>query len=136
MIQVYSVNERGWRNRCHGGTLAQDRPISRTAGYPKTTRVNQGSEFVSRDMAPLAYQRGIVLDLSRQGRPTDNAFIEAFNGRFRAECLNLHWFLTLADAAEKLEAWRRYYNEERPHGAIGEVPIMLTKSGGVTSPSP
>ena len=71
------------------------------------------------------------------GRPTDNAFIEAFNGRFRAECLNQHWFLTLADAVEKLEAWRKYYNEERPHGAIGnKVPIMLTKSGGVTSPSP
>jgi transposase InsO family protein len=48
-----------------------------------------------------------------------------------------HWFLTLADAAEKLEAWRKYYNEERPHGAIGnKVPIMLTQSGGVTSPSP
>lgn len=54
-----------------------------------------------------------------------------------SECLNAHWFLTLADAAEKLEAWRRYYNEERPHGAIGnKVPIMLTKSGGATSPSP
>jgi putative transposase len=53
-----------------------------------------------------------------------------FNGRLRAECLNQHWFLTLADAAEKLEAWRRYYNEERPHGAIGnKVPIMLPKSG-------
>lgn len=51
--------------------------------------------------------------------------------------LNQHWFLTLADAAEKLEAWRRYYNEERPHGAIGNnVPIMLTKSGSATSPSP
>ena len=55
----------------------------------------------------------------------------------KTELLNQHWFLTLADAAEKLEAWRRYYNEERPHGAIGnKVPIMLTKSGGVTSPSP
>jgi len=51
--------------------------------------------------------------------------------------LNQHWFLTLADAVEKLEAWRRYYNEEQPHGAIGnKVPIMLAKSGGVTSPSP
>ena len=58
-----------------------------------------------------------------------------FNGRFRAECLNTHWFLTLADAAEKLEAWRRYYNEERPHGAIrNKVPIMLTKSGGRHQP--
>ena len=85
----------------------------------------------------LAYQRGVTLDFSRPGKPMDNAFIEAFNGRFRAECLNTHWFLTLADAVEKLEAWRRYYNEERPHGAIGNnVPITLTKSGGVTSPSP
>ena len=67
----------------------------------------------------------------------DNAFIEAFNGRFRAECLNTHWFLSLADAREKLEDWRRYYNEERPHGAIGNnTPISLTKSGGATSPSP
>jgi putative transposase len=111
--------------------------ICRQTGYPKTIRVDQGSEFVSRDMDLWAYQRGVILDFSRPGKPTDNAFIEAFNGRFRAECLNAHWFLTLADAAEKLEAWRRYYNEERPHGAIGnKVPIMLTKSGGATSPSP
>jgi len=55
----------------------------------------------------------------------------------KTECLNQHWFLTLADAVEKLENWRRYYNEERPHGAIGnKVPIMLTKSGGATSPPP
>lgn len=61
---------------------------------------------------------------------------EAF-GQFRTECLNQHWFLTLADAAERLEAWRRHYNEERPHGAIGnKVPIPRTKSGGATSPSP
>lgn len=77
-------------------------------GYPKTIRVDQGSEFISRDMDLWAYQRGVTLDFSRPGKPTDNAFIEAFNGRFRAECLNTHWFLTLADAAEKLEAWRRY----------------------------
>lgn len=60
-----------------------------------------------------------------------------FNGRFRAEGLNPHWFLTLAAAAEKLEAWRRDDNEERPHGAIGnKVLITLTKTGGAPSPSP
>lgn len=65
----------------------------------------------------------------------DNTYIEAFNGRFRAECLNAHWFLTLADAAEKMEAWRNDYNEVRPHGAIGhKVPISLTNHGGITSP--
>ena len=105
-------------------------------GYPKTIRVDQSAEFVSRDMDLWAYQRGVVLDVSCPGKPTDNAFIEAFNGRFRTECLNQQWFLTLADAAEKLETWRRYYNEERPHGAIGnKAPIMLTKSGGAASPS-
>ena len=84
--------------------------MCRTAGYPKTTRVDQGSEFISRDMDLWAYQRGVVLDFSRPGKPTDNAFIEAFNGRFRAECLNQHWFLTLADAAEpkvrEAKSWR------------------------------
>ena len=79
-------------------------------GYPQTIRVDQGSEFVSRDLALWAYTRGVTLDFSRPGKPTDNAFIEAFNGRFRAECLNTHWFLTLADAREKMEDWRRYYN--------------------------
>ena len=111
--------------------------VCRTVGYSKTIRVDQGSDFVSRDMDLWAYQRGGVLDFSRPGKQTDNAFIEAFNGRFRAECLNQHWFLTLTDAAEKFEAWRRYDNEERPHDAIrNSVPILLTKSGGVTSPSP
>lgn len=105
------------------------------AGYPKTIRVDQGSEFVSRDLDLWAYQHGVELDFSRPGKPTDNAFIEAFNGRFRAECLNAHWFLSLADAREKLEAWRRYYNEDRPHGAIGyKAPIALMNPDGVTGP--
>jgi hypothetical protein len=81
-----------------------------------------------------AYQRGVTLDFSRPGKPTDNAFIEAFNGRFRAECLNAHWFLSLADAQKKLEDWRKYYNEERPHGAIGQMtPIMLLNRDGAAS---
>jgi len=103
--------------------------VCRRIGYPSTIRVDQGSEFISRDMDLWAYQRGVSLDFSRPGKPTDNAFIEAFNGRFRAECLNSHWFMSLADAAEKMEAWRRDYNEERPHSAIGnKVPAELMKS--------
>lgn len=76
-------------------------------GYPKVIRVDQGTEFVSRDLDLWAYAHDVVLDFSRPGKPMDNAFIEAFNGRLRAECLNAHWFLTLADAREKLECWRR-----------------------------
>jgi putative transposase len=106
-------------------------------GYPQTIRVDQGSEFVSRDLDLWAYAKGVTLDFSRPGKPTDNAYIEAFNGRLRAECLNAHWFLTLADAREKLETWRRYYNEDRPHGAIGyKPPITLTNLGGGSSPPP
>ncbi len=79
----------------------------------------------------------VTLDFSRPGKPTDNPFIEAFNGRFRAECLNAHWFMTLADALGKLEAWRKYYNEERPHGAIGnKVPISLQTRCDASGPLP
>src|SRR3546814_6875906 len=76
-----------------------------------------------------------MLDFSRLGKPTDNAFIEAFDSKLRSDCLNAHWFLSLQDTCEKLEAWRRHYNEERPHSAIGNIPpIMLANSAGETSP--
>ena len=68
--------------------------VCRLVGYPKTIRVDQGREFISRDLDLWAYQKDVVLDFSRPGKPTDNAFIESFNGKFRAECLNAHWFLT------------------------------------------
>jgi putative transposase len=107
----------------------------RKVGYPKTIRVDNGSEFVSRDMDLWAYQRGVTLDFSRPGKPTDNAFIEAFNSKLRSECVNTHWFLSLEDACEKLDRWRRHYNEERPHSAIGNIPpIMLANPTGATSP--
>ena len=87
--------------------------VGREVGLPTTIRVDQGTEFVSRDLALWAYQRGVTLDFSRPGKPTDNAFIEAFNGRFRAECLNAHWFLNLADAKKKMEDWRRVLLQRR-----------------------
>ena len=62
-----------------------------------------------------------TLTFSRPGTPTDNAFIEAFNARLRAECLNASWFLSLADARDRIEKWRVHYNEERPHSALGNL---------------
>jgi putative transposase len=95
-------------------------------GYPRSIRVDQGSEFISRELDLWAYARNVTLDFSRPGKPTDNAFIESLNGKFRAECLNAHWFLSLEDAREKMETWRRDYNEQRPHSAIGNKrPIEL-----------
>ncbi len=105
------------------------------AGYPKTIRVDQGSEFISRDLDLWAYAHDVTLDFSRPGTPTDNAFIEAFNGRFRAECLNAHWFMSLDDARQKIDDWRKHYNEVRPHGAIGQrTPISLLNHDGIPSP--
>jgi putative transposase len=66
-----------------------------------------------------AYRRCVTLDFSRPGKPTENAFIKAFNGRFRAECLNIRWFLSFTDAEKTLGDSRKYYIEESPHGAVG-----------------
>jgi len=85
---------------------------------PNAIKVDNGSEFVSKAMDRWAYENGVELDFSRPGRPIDNAKVESFNGRLRTECLNAHWFLSLADAKLKIEAWRRYYNEVRPHTAL------------------
>jgi len=92
--------------------------------------------MLSGDLDLWAYQNDVTLDFSRPGKPTDNAFIESFNGRLRAECLNTHWFLTLDDARKKLENWRRDYNELRPHSAIGnQAPITLLNRPVATSPT-
>ena len=83
--------------------------------------MNNGPEFTSKRLDQWAYLNGVKLDFSRPGKPTDNAFIEAFNGRFRQECLNENWFLSWEDAEEKVESSRRHYNGERPHGALGNL---------------
>ena len=90
-------------------------------GKPGRIFVDNGPEFISRDLDLWAYAKGVELDFSRPGKPTDNAFIEAFNSRFRQECLNQHWFLDLDDAVEKIERWRVDYNMFRPHGATGDL---------------
>jgi putative transposase len=88
---------------------------------PETIRVDNGPEFISKVLDQWAYLNGVALDFSRPGKPTDNAFIEAFNGRLRQECLNESWFLSLEDAREKVEVWRQEYNRQRPHGALGNL---------------
>lgn len=100
--------------------------VCAAVGYLATIRVDQESEFVSGDLDLWAYQKGVILDFSRPGKPTDNSFVEAFNGKFRAQCLNTQWFMSLDDARSKMEAWRRDYNEFRPHCAISNKrPISL-----------
>ena len=80
-----------------------------------------GPEFTSKILDQWAYANGVELDFTRPGKPTDNAFIESFNGRVRQECLNENWFLSLEDARQKVENWRQEYNNERPHSAPGQM---------------
>lgn len=95
--------------------------LGKERGLPQSIRVDNGPEFTSRRLDQWAYLNSVELDFSRPGKPTDNGLIEAFNGRLRQECLNESWFLSLADAREKVEAWRLDYNTERPHGALGNL---------------
>jgi putative transposase len=101
-------------------------------GKPEKIQVDNGPEFVSKKLDQWAYLNGVELDFSRPGKPTDNALIEAFNGRFREECLNQSWFLSLEDAREKVEAWRQEYNSNRPHGALENLaPEKFAETVGV-----
>lgn len=93
--------------------------LVRERGKPGSLRVDNGPEFAGRMLDQWAYLNGVEIDFSRPGRPTDNAFIEAFNARLRIECLNASWFLSLSDARERIEQWRIDYNEDRPHTALG-----------------
>ena len=101
---------------------------------PQRIQTDNSSEFISIAMDRWAYDH-ITVDYSRPGKPTDNPFIESFNGKFRAECLNAHWFLSLDDARAKMEEWRKDYNTVRPHSAIGnKPPISLMKGLSAAAP--
>jgi putative transposase len=88
-------------------------------GLPQVIRTDNGKEFCGKAMLIWSQRRGVQLRQIEPGKPNQNAYIESFNGRFRDECLNEHWFVTLAQARHVIEAWRREYNDERPKKALG-----------------
>lgn len=92
-----------------------------TRGIPRSIRVDNGSEFVSKAVDKWAYEHAVKLDFSRPGKPVDNAFAESFIRSFRDECLNVNWFLSIEDAKIKIEAWLRDYNEFRPHSSLDNL---------------
>jgi len=98
-------------------TRALDQVV-RFRGAPRALRTDQGPEFTGRALDQWAYRHGVDLKLIQAGKPTQNAYIESFNGKFRDECLNEHWFSTLAEARVLINEWRRDYNERRPHSAL------------------
>ncbi len=93
--------------------------LALTRGLPQVIRTDNGKEFCGRAMLEWAHVRGVKLRLIEPGKPNQNAYIESFNGRFRDECLNEHWFTSLQHAKVVIEAWRREYNEERPKKSLG-----------------
>lgn len=111
--------------------------LAHERGVPRSLRVDNGPEFAGKTLDLWAYFNGVTLDFSRPGKPTDNAFIESFNGRLRQECLDPSWFLCLDDLRRKTEDWRTDYNERRPHSALGNLAPreFAAKQAGLTKPS-
>ena len=96
--------------------------LAMSRGLPKILVSDNGSEFTSKAMFLWAQRTGVTLHFIQPGKPTQNAFIESFNGKFRDTCLNQHWFTDLNDACQVIEAWRQHYNRVRPHSALGYLP--------------
>lgn len=95
--------------------------LAATHGLPKSITVDNGPEFISRALSIWAYAHNVKIDFIRPGKPTDSPYIESFNGKFRNECLNQHWFMNLEDARQKIEEWRNIYNTERPHSSLNNL---------------
>lgn len=93
-----------------------DRPL------PKTIVCDNGPEFTRKAMFFWAKRHGVKLHFIQPGKPTQNALVESFNGKFRAYCLDLHWFESLDDARSIIEKWRVHYNDVRPHRSLGKRP--------------
>jgi len=92
--------------------------ISHERGLPEAIVLDNGPEFRSRALTAWSEERGVRLEFIQPGKPVQNAYVESFNGRLRDECLNANWFLSLRDARQKIESWRRDYNEQRPHSSL------------------
>ncbi|WP_155688209.1 IS3 family transposase, partial [Burkholderia stagnalis] len=88
-------------------------------GLPASITVDNGPEFAGKVLDAWAYEAGVTLSFIRPGKPVENAYIESFNGRFRDECLNEHWFVSMRHAKQLIEEWRIEYNTERPHSSLG-----------------
>lgn len=88
---------------------------------PEHIIVDNGPEFISNVLDAWAYERGVKLHFIRPGKPVDNAYMESFNGKFRDECLNQNWFMSLGHARQVIEEWRVDYNMVRPHSSLDDM---------------
>ena len=95
--------------------------VALTRGLPEVITVDNGPEFISKALDAWAYTNGVKLNFIQPGKPTQNCYIESFNGKFRDECLDEHVFVSLHDAQKKIEAWRLDYNVNRPHRSLKQL---------------
>ena len=105
--------------------------LAETRGLPRSITVDNGPEFTGRHLDEWAYRNDVKLNFIRPGKPIENAYIESFIGRFRDECLNENWFISLKDARDIIERWRIDYNEDRPHTSLGGLsPLEYARDNG------
>ena len=116
VLQVVDVSISGARVANEFDRLMERR------GLPEAIVCDNGPEFTSKAMFFWSQQRGVKLQFIQPGKPTQNAFVESFNGKFREYCLDQHWFSSMTDARETIESWRVHYNEVRPHRSLGFKP--------------
>jgi putative transposase len=116
--------------QCPTNVLEQPRDVIAEGGW-LLFRMYYGSEFSDGQMDLWTYTHQVHKKHNRRGKPTDNATVESFNGKFREECLNAHWFESIDDAKEKIDAWRWDYNEHRPHRSLkGLTPREFAMKAG------
>jgi putative transposase len=121
----------------HRAARVLDAIASRRGRYPERLVLDNGPECTSKALDQWAYLHGVTLAFIRPGKPIENCFVESFNGRFRDECLNLHWFLSLHDARKRIEAWRVDYNQARPHSSLGNLtPKEYARGAGLQPAAP
>jgi putative transposase len=116
VLQIVDFSISGQRIAYELDRLSSSRPL------PKTIVCDNGPELTSKAMFPWSQRRGVKLHFIQPGKPTQNAFVESFNGKFRKYCLDLNWFTTLEDARLRIERWRAHYNHVRPHRSLKRKP--------------
>ena len=99
--------------------------LGTTRSLPRTLVLDNGPQFTSKAMFFWAKRTGVRLHFIQPGKPTQNAFVESFNGKFREYCLDLHWFGSLTEARDIIERWRTHYNQIRPHRSLGNMPPSM-----------
>lgn len=114
--QLTDISITGLRMARYLSELGKERKL------PGSIVCDNGTEMTSKAMFFWSRETGVKLNFIQPGKPTQNAFVESFNGKFRDNCLNQHWFRSLTEARSIIDNWRKHYNEVRPHSSLGYQP--------------